>query len=59
MSELALFLKGMIEDHVRETGSVWGHQILDAYEQRLREFWMVKPKAAAMDGLLKLATKAA
>jgi len=59
MSELALFLKGMIEDHVRETGSVWGHQILDAFEQRLKQFWMVKPKAAAMDGLLKLATKAA
>ncbi|SFK03326.1 glutamate synthase large subunit [Methylophaga sulfidovorans] len=59
MSELSLYLKGMIEDHVRETGSVWGHQLLDAFEQRIREFWLVKPKAAAIDGLLKLATKAA
>jgi glutamate synthase (NADPH/NADH) large chain len=49
----------MIEDHVRETGSVWGHQLLDAFEQRIKEFWLVKPKAAAIDGLLKLATKAA
>jgi glutamate synthase (NADPH/NADH) large chain len=59
MSELSLYLKGMIEDHVRETGSVWGHQLLDAFEQRIKEFWLVKPKAAAIDGLLKLATKAA
>ncbi|MCX4186585.1 glutamate synthase large subunit [Methylophaga sp. OBS4] len=59
MSELALYLKGMIEDHVRETGSAWAHQLLDAFEQRLQQFWLVKPKAAAMDGLLKLATKAA
>jgi glutamate synthase (NADPH/NADH) large chain len=59
MSELALFLKGMIEDHVRETGSQWGHQLLDAFDQRIKQFWLVKPKAAAMDGLIKLATKAA
>jgi glutamate synthase (NADPH/NADH) large chain len=59
MSELALFLKGMIEDHVRETGSQWGHQLLDAFNQRIKEFWLVKPKAAAIDGLIKLATKAA
>jgi glutamate synthase (NADPH/NADH) large chain len=59
MSELALFLKSTIEDHVRETRSVWANQILDAFEQRLKEFWLVKPKAASLDGLLKTATKAA
>jgi glutamate synthase (NADPH/NADH) large chain len=59
MSELALFLKSMIEDHVRETRSVWANQILDAFEQRLKEFWLVKPKAASLDGLLKTVTKAA
>jgi glutamate synthase (NADPH/NADH) large chain len=59
MSEHALFLKGMIEDHVRETSSVWANQILDMFEQRLKQFWLVKPKAAAMDSLIKLATKAA
>jgi glutamate synthase (NADPH/NADH) large chain len=59
MSEHALFLKGLIEDHVRETSSVWANQILDMFEQRLKQFWLVKPKAAAMDGLIKMATKAA
>lgn len=58
MSEHAMYLKGLIEEHVRETGSVWAHQILDMFEQRLKQFWLVKPKAAAVDGLLKLATKA-
>ncbi len=59
MSEAALHLKGLIEDHVRETGSVWAHQILDRFEQAIKEFWLVKPKAASLDGLLKIATKAA
>ncbi len=59
MSEVALHLKGLIEDHVRETGSVWAHQILDRFEQTLKSFWLVKPKAATLDGLLKIATKAA
>jgi glutamate synthase (NADPH/NADH) large chain len=59
MSELALYLKSMIEDHVRETRSAWGNQLLDGFEQYLKQFWLVKPKAAALDGLLKTATKAA
>lgn len=59
MSEAALHLKGLIENHVRETGSVWAHQILDQFEQRIKEFWLVKPKAATLEGLLKIATKAA
>jgi glutamate synthase (NADPH/NADH) large chain len=58
-SELALYLKSMIEDHVRETRSAWGNQLLDGFEQYLKQFWLVKPKAAALDGLLKTATKAA
>jgi glutamate synthase (NADPH/NADH) large chain len=49
----------MIEDHVRETRSAWGNQLLDGFEQYLKQFWLVKPKAAALDGLLKTATKAA
>ena len=49
----------MIEDHVRETGSAWGNEILDMFEQRLRQFWLVKPKDSALDSLLKKTTKAA
>ena len=59
LSAHALHLKGMIEDHVRETNSVWGNQLLDMFEQRLKQFWLVKPKAAALDSLLDVATKAA
>ena len=59
LSEHVLHLKGLIEDHVRETNSDWGNQLLDMFEQRLQQFWLVKPKAAALDGLLELITKAA
>ena len=57
MSEHALYLKAMIEDHVRETNSAWGNQILDMFEQRLKQFWLVKPKAAAANGLIELVSK--
>ena len=59
LSEHVLHLKGLIEDHVRETSSDWGNQLLDMFEQRLQQFWLVKPKAAALDSLLQLTTKAA
>jgi glutamate synthase (NADPH/NADH) large chain len=47
----------MIEDHVRETGSVWGNQLLDTFEQRLQQFWLVKPKDSAMSSLLEQVNK--
>jgi glutamate synthase (NADPH/NADH) large chain len=59
LSDHALYLKGMIEDHVRETGSAWGNELLDMFEQRLRQFWLVKPKDSALDSLLKKTIKAA
>ena len=57
LSEHALYLKAMIEDHVRETGSTWGNQILDMFEQRLKQFWLVKPKATAVENLIELVNK--
>ena len=57
LSEHALYLKAMIEDHVRETGSTWGNQILDMFEQRLKQFWLVKPKATAVEDLIELVNK--
>ena len=59
LSEHVLHLKGLIEDHVRETGSDWGNQLLDMFEQRLQQFWLVKPKAAALATLLSSPSKAA
>ena len=58
VSAYADHLKVLIEDHVRETNSDWGNQLLDMFEQRLAQFWLVKPKAAALDRLLAQATKA-
>ena len=59
LSDHVLHLKGLIEDHVRETGSDWGNQLLDMFEQRLQQFWLVKPKAAALATLLSSPSKAA
>ena len=59
LSEHVLHLKGLIEDHVRETGSDWGNQLLDMFEQRLQQFWLVKPKAATLANLLSSPSKAA
>ena len=56
VTDYADHLKLLIENHVRETSSVWGNQLLDMFEQRLAQFWLVKPKAAALDSLLALVT---
>ncbi len=53
----ALYLQGMIEDHVRATNSAWGHQLLDTLTQRLRQFWLVKPKSAAIEDMLEQVNK--
>ncbi len=58
LSDHALHLKTMIEDHVRETSSTWGNQLLDTFEQRLSQFWLVKPKESALGGLLDGLAKA-
>ena len=59
LSDHALHLKGLIENHVRETNSTWANQLLDMFEQRLSQFYLVKPKVAALNSLLELANKAA
>lgn len=46
-------LQGIIEAHVAETGSAWGQTLLDAFDEYSRKFWLVKPKAASLLGLLK------
>ncbi len=47
-------LRGIIREFVAETGSAWGAQILEDFADYARKFWMVKPKAASIDSLLKL-----
>jgi glutamate synthase (NADPH/NADH) large chain len=45
-------LRGLIEQHVDATGSVWGVQLLNDFRSYIGKFWVVKPKAAAIDSLL-------
>ena len=45
-------LREVIEEHVKETGSQRGQDILDNFADALCHFWLVKPKAASMDSLL-------
>jgi len=52
-------LRGLIIAHVRETGSVWGQQILDEFREYLHKFWLVKPKAASLESLIDALKRAA
>jgi glutamate synthase (NADPH) large chain len=45
-------LRGLIEQHVEATGSVWGTQLLNDFRSYIGKFWVVKPKASAIDSLL-------
>lgn len=45
-------LRGIIAGFVQETGSQWGEELLSNYDDYLGKFWLVKPKAASLAGLL-------
>lgn len=46
-------LMDVIEEYVAETGSVWGQTILNEFDEYVRKFYLVKPKAASLSNLLK------
>ncbi len=46
------FLKSMIKNHVDETASPWAHEIMTDFDDYASRFWLVKPKAASLTGLL-------
>jgi len=52
-------LRGLIEEHVRLTGSEWGQEILDDFRTYIGKFWLVKPKAADLDTLVDSLRRAA
>jgi glutamate synthase (NADPH/NADH) large chain len=52
-------LRSLIEQHVDATGSVWGIQLLNDLRTYIGKFWVVKPKAAAIDSLLDNLRRAA
>jgi glutamate synthase (NADPH/NADH) large chain len=45
-------LRGVINEFVTETQSAWGQQILNRFDHLVSRFWLVKPKAASLQGLL-------
>lgn len=45
-------LREAIAEFVAATGSQWGAKILEQFDDYVRMFWLVKPKAASLDGLL-------
>ncbi len=45
-------LRGVIKEHVAETSSAWGQEILDNFDDFIAQFWLVKPKAASLENLL-------
>lgn len=45
-------LREVIEEYVAQTGSARGAAILEDFSDFIRHFWLVKPKAASLNGLL-------
>lgn len=45
-------LRGVIREHIAETGSVWAGELLDEFDDYIGRFWLVKPKAASLHSLL-------
>ena len=52
MQEYKNHLRSVITEFVEETGSAWGQEILDNYDDFVGKFWLVKPKAASLGALL-------
>ncbi len=52
-------LRGLIDAHVEATGSLWGAQLLNDFRSYIGRFWVVKPKASAIDSLLENLRRAA
>lgn len=53
------YLVNLIREFVDETGSRWGQSILDDFDRFAGRFWLVKPKAAALETLLETLKDAA
>ncbi|GGP27319.1 glutamate synthase large subunit [Silvimonas amylolytica] len=47
------FLKEKLRDYVKDTGSARATEILQDFDEAVDYFWLVKPKAAKLDDLLK------
>ncbi len=53
------YLLSLIEQHVNETGSAQGQEMVDDYYSLAARFWLVKPKASELSELLSTLHRAA
>jgi glutamate synthase (NADPH/NADH) large chain len=53
MEEHQEFLCRILDEHIQETGSAWAYKIRNEFDFYSRKFWLVKPKAANLQTLLK------
>ncbi|WP_299201191.1 glutamate synthase large subunit [uncultured Amphritea sp.] len=52
MEEYKNHLRSVIIGFVKETGSAWGQEIVENFDDYIGRFWLVKPKAASLGALL-------
>ncbi len=52
-------LRTLIEQHIAATDSVWAAEISNDFRSYMGKFWLVKPKAAAIDDLIENLRRAA
>lgn len=49
-------LRGTLARFIKETGSEWGREVCENFADYVGRFWLVKPKAASLRGLLASTT---
>jgi glutamate synthase (NADPH/NADH) large chain len=59
MEAHANYLVTLLEEFVAETESTWGRSILDDFDEMMRKFWLVKPRATELASLLDTLREAA
>ena len=52
MEEYRSYLRGILADYAEQTGSDWGKELSNHFEDYVSKFWLVKPKAANLQELL-------
>ncbi len=46
------YLQDMLSEHAMETKSVWSQHLLENFDDYIGQFWLIKPKAIALNDLL-------
>ena len=47
------YLRELIRDYVTATGSAWGEELLEDFRDFIGRFWLVKPRATELEGMLQ------